>query len=305
VRGTRIAFAMLIACASWAQAPNGGGTAGDSPPKKSHIQEKAHGPEYPTRDSPFPITVVQSQDDADRATEREHAAYEQFNQNLEVQGLIAKASEKQASAALTAAMIVGLETAITLVALILVYLTFRQTRRTADAAHISAGLAKEAIDATRRPRLLIREMFLAGIDKHNVLTITCLISNAGDADGTITSSFADIQSVKPDGWKPQGAEQEGNELKGKILSAGQQISWVFWAKLTDATLVSIQHARDVANAGFSGTVQSPGIGIYVRGVIEYEDSFRVKRRTAVLRHLDAGTGRFSVDAGTDDFEYAD
>lgn len=136
-----IAFLLMIACVSWAQAPNGGGTPGHRPSKTCHVSQQTKECQYSTKDSPFPVTVLPTPEDAAHTTGREQTA-DQFNKNyLGSQIRLAVASEKQASAAFAAAVIVGIETAITFVALWLLWKTFRETRRTANAAMQSAQAA--------------------------------------------------------------------------------------------------------------------------------------------------------------------
>jgi hypothetical protein len=142
-----IALAVMIACWSRAQTPGGGGTAGNGPSKTSNISEKADGGQYPTKDSPLPVSIIPSPEDATHEASREAAANKFNHDYLDSQIRLAVAAEKQSNAAWTAAVVVAIEAIIAIFALCFLMKTYMESRITARAAIRSAHAAKKAANA--------------------------------------------------------------------------------------------------------------------------------------------------------------
>jgi len=311
-----IALALLSACASWAQSSSNSGAAASGPPKQSHVAKQARDSHYPTKDAPLPVTVLQSKGDAEHEEAREKTADEQFIKNLGSQLRVANASEKQARAALTAAIIVGVETVIAGVALFFLMKTYGETRRTAKAALLSARtarhgvkVAREAIEANRRPRLFVRELLQFPITSGDTLKIQFAIGNAGDAEGTISESFIDGQSSTFSAWRPVRPPAERNPIGPKPIKPGEQLYWDVDLKIGAATLMNIANAeveseRRARDVGPTVQLYPEPPTIIVNGFVIYTDSKGVRRKTAFLRRLNVRSLRFDRIEDPD-YEYAD
>ena len=168
-----VVLSALFACSSGA-ADNA--TSGNSPHKTSQpANDEGSERQYPTKDSPLYVTPLQTPEDAAHTAQRERATDEQFEKYLDTQVRVVQASEKQARAAWTAALILLIETIIAGFALYFLRKTYGETRRTAfasmstaRASRKSAVLTGRAIDANRRPRLVVREMILTHLDERSL-----------------------------------------------------------------------------------------------------------------------------------------
>jgi hypothetical protein len=290
-----MALAVMVACGSWAQAPKSSGTARKSPPAKSHTADTAHAGQYPTNDAPLPVTVLPSPEDATGAANREKKA-DEFNRNyLDTQVRLAKASEKQANAAIAAAVIVFFDFFIAAFALWFLRGTYLATR------------------AQLRPRFFVRELLQLSIDG-SALKIQCAIGNAGETEGTIIESHVDVQFATFDEWRPRRPNGTGSPnmiVSGpNCIAAGAQVYWDIDCSMDEATLLSLANAEEEAQRKSKtfGVVISgfgpPPPALHLQGFIVYKDEKGVKRRTAFLRYLNENTLRFSR-RDDPDYEYAD
>jgi hypothetical protein len=146
-----IAMTMMVACGSWAQSPKSSGATERRPPVEINIANQARPEQYPTKDAPLPVTILQSAEEAKRATESERSTREYEKSYLNTQVALTKY-------ACETIFITGIGVLIALGALIFLIRTFRETRRAADAARDQVEVSRDEFVASHRPRLRIRNI---------------------------------------------------------------------------------------------------------------------------------------------------
>jgi hypothetical protein len=167
---------MLAACYSLAQAQESNGASDKSPSKGQQIPNKTKAAQYPTKDSPLPVIVLPSPEDAKHAASRERTA-DKFNGDyLDSQIRLAKASEKQAIAAVAAAVVVGVETVIAGFALCFLMRTYRETKLTARASIKAALAAKKSAHAAN-----LSAKAAIGVELPKVFLSECRFGDMGAA----------------------------------------------------------------------------------------------------------------------------
>jgi len=151
-----MAAGMVVACCSlMAQAPTGTGSVVNPKTDKSGSEHptnngQSNNGQYPTKDSPLPVTVLQLPEQAIDCEERA-ATRDSFNcQNLQAYKSAAIAAHEQVHATWGAIGIGVVELLISTFGVCLLYRTFRETQRATAAARAAAGAAIRQAELTDR-----------------------------------------------------------------------------------------------------------------------------------------------------------
>ncbi len=126
------------------------------------------------------------------------------------------------------------------------------------------GVMERALLVSRRPRILIREMTLNEGSTDEKLRIECAVVNGGDATAMMLGSFADVQCVRMQNWRPRPVVI--NMGLGNILKSGEHFTWVFEVRPEDATRMALAQTREHV-----GDADENSTNLYVRGVLLYKD----------------------------------
>jgi hypothetical protein len=260
-----IAVGLMVAYASGAQTPIGSGTTHEAPLARSKLTETAHN-QYVPSDSPLPVTVVSSPNEAANASIRENKT-DQFNADyLKSQIRLAVAAERQANAARVAAVLVILDFVVAAFALWFLRGTYLAAR------------------AQLRPKIIVRNISLEK-DSDGKREILYALVNIGTSKGTIVDSWITTEAVE-EGEHVRNLRALGHkQLGGPVFAVGQYYDFNF--PLPD---------------GHSKAVGSLLHDLYFTGAVRYIDEFGNSRNSVFRRKYRKGGFHRTDDP---DHEYAD
>lgn len=180
---------------------------------------------------------------------------------------------------------------------------YRTSGRQADLTDETLGLATSEFNATHRPRIKIRNLWLQGaITPEKPILVDIVAVNVGDAKAVIHSFGCDFNIIKPKGFLPANMTPKGRKPDTSLiwgLGETQRISGVS----NDAPFPNSQWLRVVNREA----------NLYCFGYVEYtgEGSEKIIRRTAfcrVYREAQSGEGSgrfFQLEENDPDYEYED
>lgn len=213
MRGAWIALLLMIANGSLAEPPKNSGPPAKGPPVKANFSNQTRDSQYPTKDAPFPVTVVQSSDDAQRAAAREKSTDKYQDTYLDTQIRLVKV-------ACATAGIAGCEILIGIIALYYLRKTFRETHRTANAAETS-------IKVSQRAYVHLKDLTTEPFRDARKVRFTPIFTNSGStpAKRSITHTSLEVRSDAlplnfnfEDRW-PLGEDRRYDQL---FIGAGAQ-----------------------------------------------------------------------------------
>jgi hypothetical protein len=289
MKGAWLALVILFVCPSWAQSQNASDTPRGSSPKESQIQQKTDSIQRPAK-------TPQSSGSALPSLENASGASGQFDkQNLQTQVRIAEATREEAHAAWAAAGVMGVETVIAALALFFLVRTYRETKRTADAAMETARTAHREFIASHRPRMVVRafrlsrpEFFSEGGPSPGV---TFVVANVGESEGKVTEVRGSLH-IGGDGVPP-----------------GQSFPLCERFTLPTATLASgadeVFPLNNIAqlDATDAARIVTGQVGLYYVGEVVYVDGARITRKTGFCRRYHPGVRRWEIIQS--EYEHAD
>jgi hypothetical protein len=289
MKGAWLALAILFVCPSWAQSPKLSQTSGERSPKEAQIPQKADSGQR-RAENPRPSgTALQS------VTSASLAAGQFDSQNLQAQVRIAEATREEAHAAWAAADVMGAETVIAALALIFLVRTYRETKRTADAAMETARTAHREFIASHRPRMVVRalrlsrpEFFGEGGPSPGV---TFVVANVGESEGKVTEVRGGVH-IGGDGV-PQGLSFplcERFTLPTATLASGA-------GEVFPLNNIAQLEAADAAR------IVTGQVGLYYVGEVVYVDGAHITRKTGFCRRYHPGGRRWEIIQG--EYEHAD
>jgi hypothetical protein len=183
------------------------------------------------------------------------------------------------------------------------------TALAAFAAVAAAWAAERSIRANRRPKLMVREFLHFPLTVGPKLRISFVVSNAGNAPGTIVESHVECTYGSHNEWHPPKKEsKDSNPIGEKTIAAGAQITVETNLELGSHTLMAAAITQETAEREdrFGPSLQTSPIPktIHVNGFVVYRDIQGIRRRTGFWRSLNPRSLRF--DRHDDpDYEYAD
>jgi hypothetical protein len=186
MRTAWIALAMILASVSSADAPKGGGTAERGPPVEINIANETRKDEYPTKDAPLPVTVLQSAEDAKSAAESERRTREYEKSYLDTQVRLVNYSR-------TALCVSGIGALIAFLALVFLWRTYRETRNAAVAARDQVTISREEFNYMHRPHLVVRRERILHCEKDS--GINFVLTNIGQLKASNMVGHFSVKSV--------------------------------------------------------------------------------------------------------------
>jgi hypothetical protein len=216
-----IALGILIAHGSLAESPKSSGTAESRPPIEINIANQARPEQYPTKDAPLPVTILQSPEDTQRAAERERRADQNEKTYLDTQiGLV-----KFARATV---FISGIGALIAVAALIFLIKTFRETRNAAVAARDQVNINREEFLATHRPKIIIRACKLSGdgVTADHMWPCRLVYTNIGVSTAYIRKIGTRVWNGPSPWTRPDRAIQFNEDTSNEVLKSGQNGSFL-------------------------------------------------------------------------------
>jgi hypothetical protein len=306
-----IALAMMVAGASWADSPKSSGTANKCPTVEAKCSNQAQESQYPTKDAPLPVTVLQSVDDTKRTAERDRNTQEYRSRDLDAKIRLADDSKRQTRIAIATTLIAAVGTVIAAFALVFLRKTFRETKNAADAARDQVELSRQEFSSTHRPRIILREAYTARDNGHPI-TVFYALANTGGTEATIVGSkFAVFFSVRG-GTKRQvkfGGELIAGEIEN-VVPAGHQIEAGGFYESSCSTPYTLWNDKWIPGWGkpdektvIAGPTME-GAHIYFYGKVSYRDASKIIRNMAFYRILEFDSYRF-IPYGDSQLEYSD
>jgi hypothetical protein len=180
-----------------------------------------------------------------------------------------------------------------------------ETRKSADAAKLSAEAATDAILLAHPPRILVRTVvmptFRPGFISDHLVGGYVRAGNVGSGTATVmfTHALWLVCEQLPMDNPLHSAKRETPEPPAFNVPAG-----AFWTINLSERFLTRQEMESIEQPPFSNTFQKSKLDLYVIGYIKYSEPKRQIRRVFFCRQYIHESGRFVV-VENPDYEYED
>lgn len=263
-------------------------------PAKGHAHkiDKA----YPTEQSPFPVSVIASPDEARAAAADKIGDKQTARATLKAAEIAAQATEEQACWAKISGIASVLSTIIAGTGLYWVLKTFGETKRTASAAVNAANsaehqveLAREEFIANNRPRLIVRNISIT--NEGGARKILYSVVNIGGARCKLVDSLVMTEFVGQGNPIRNLRAYQSKTLTERAFAPGQYYDELYSP--------SSDHMTYIESGPFRGMYHGT---LYFTGALRYEDDLG-NSRNAVFRRKYENGGFYRTD--DQDHEFSD